>query len=84
MTTPNNFSIRSGVAFSFGLALLLAACGGQDEREYEADATDISEGELIVSTPTPGVPDLDLPETPMTPVPEDTVEADQMEGTEPE
>ena len=52
-----------------GLAFSLAACGEREEPTYEADAEDLSGGELIVSEATPGVP-VDLPETPMTPVPE--------------
>ncbi len=52
-----------------GLAFSLAACGEREEPTYEADAEDLSGGELIVSEATPGVP-VNLPETPMTPVPE--------------
>lgn len=53
-----------------GAALALAACGGADDTEttYEVDATDQSGGELIVETPVPGAVDVELPETPMTPV----------------
>ena len=57
--------------------LTLAACGGQDESQepYEAGATDVSGGELIVSTPDPNAVPVRLPETPMTPVPVDTATA---------
>lgn len=84
MTTRSSISFRGRVGLSFGFALSLAACGEQDERTYEADATDVSGSELIVATPTPGAPDAELPETPMTPVPDDSVEAGQIESTEAE
>ncbi len=84
MTKRSRFSLRGRAVLSLGLALSLAACGEQDERAYEADATDVSEGELIVTTPTSGAPDIELPETPMTPVPEDGSEVDQMESTQAE
>lgn len=64
-----------------GLTLALAACGEQEERTYEVDATDVSDGELIVATPTPAAPDIDLPDTPMTPVPESRVEQNEIEPT---
>lgn len=55
-------------------ALALAACGGDGGEEermtYEADVTDESGGAFVVTDPEdPRVEDLDLPETPMTPVP---------------
>lgn len=55
-------------------ALALAACGSQDETPptYEAGATDEGGGELIVSTPDPNAVQVELPETPMTPVPNAT------------
>lgn len=49
-------------------AAALAACEKPQETTYEADATDQSGGDLIVTEETPAV-DVDLPETPMTPVP---------------
>lgn len=51
-------------------ALALAACGGSEtEPTYEADATDQSGGDLIVTDESEtGVP-VDLPDTPMTPAP---------------
>jgi len=56
-------------------AAALAACGGAKETTYEADSTDKGGGDLIVTEETPAV-DVDLPETPMTPVPAE-------EGSEP-
>ncbi len=59
------------LALPLSAALALAACGGNDEAEktYEAGATDVGGGELIVTDPSEtGIP-VDLPETPMTPVP---------------
>ena len=55
-------------------ALALTACGSQDEPPptHEAGATDVSGGELIVSTPDPNAVQVELPETPMTPVPNAT------------
>lgn len=52
-----------------GLAFSLAACGEREEPTYEADVEDLSGGELIVSEPDPDAVPVDLPETPMTPVP---------------
>lgn len=56
-----------------GAALMLAACGGGEEREttYEAGVTDQSGGEFIVTEQTPAV-DVNLPGTAMTPVPVET------------
>lgn len=70
-------------AMPLAAALMLAACGEADEPEYEADATDVSGGELIVTDETPAVP-VDLPDTPMTNVPADTSTGDATMGeTEP-
>lgn len=69
MTRPISFK---SMAFApvLGLALTLAACGGaEEETTYEADVTDVSGGELIVTEETPGAVPVTLPETPMTPVP---------------
>ncbi|MET1757073.1 hypothetical protein ABVV53_16655 [Novosphingobium sp. RD2P27] len=67
--------------FAAAAALPLAACGGQEETTYEADATDVSGGELIVTEATsPGVP-VDVPDTPMTNVPPETPEAGQASPT---
>lgn len=49
-------------------ALALAACGAQEEKTYEADATDESGGELIVTPEDPDAVPVDIPETEMTPV----------------
>ncbi|BBC71121.1 conserved hypothetical protein [Altererythrobacter sp. B11] len=63
-------SIALRAAVPLAAALSLAACGGNDtEKTYEADATDVSGGDLIVTEETPAVP-VDLPDTPMTPVPD--------------
>jgi hypothetical protein len=80
MTKRSNLSIQGGAALSLAFALTLAACG-ENERTYEPDATDVGEGELIVATPSPGAPDPELPETAMTPVPDDTAETDPSEST---
>ena len=55
-------------------ALALAACSGQDESDatYKAGVEDKSGGELIVTTPDPNAVPVKLPETPMTPVPNET------------
>ncbi len=54
-------------------ALALAACGSDEpaeEKTYEAGVEDVGGGELIVTdADAEGVEDLELPETPMTPVP---------------
>jgi len=53
-------------------ALAIAACGAEEDTAttYEADVTDESGGELIVTDPQdPAVEDVQLPDTPMTPVP---------------
>ncbi|QZD91388.1 hypothetical protein K3162_07325 [Qipengyuania xiapuensis] len=55
-----------------GAALALAACGGEaEEPTYEADAEDMSGGELIVTEEDPDAVPVDTPDTPMTPVPEE-------------
>lgn len=61
-------SFRPAAALALAGSLALAACN-KSETTYEADATDESGGELIVSTDTAGVP-VDLPTTAMTPVPD--------------
>ena len=51
-------------------AFALAACGGEaEEPTYETDVVDESGGELIVTDPEAEGVDVQLPETPMTPVP---------------
>lgn len=52
----------------FAAAFLLAGCGSETEPTYEADATDESGGEFIVTDPEAESVDVELPETPMTPV----------------
>lgn len=49
-------------------ALALAACGAQEEKSYEVDATDESGGDLIVSEVDPEAVPVDTPDTEMTPV----------------
>jgi len=57
-------------------ALALVACTAEEEAPtYEADAEDLSGGELIVNPEDPAAVDVDLPETEMTPVPEGAEEA---------
>ena len=59
------------LVFTASAALALAACGSGEEAEptYEAGVTDEGGGELIVTDPSEtGIP-VDLPDTPMTPVP---------------
>ncbi len=50
-------------------ALALAACGAEEEKTYEADVTDESGGEIIVTDVDPAAVDVELPETEMTNVP---------------
>lgn len=57
-----------------GAALALAACGEAEETTYEADAEDLSGGELIVTEEDPDAVPVDTPDTPMTPVPEEDAE----------
>ena len=55
------------LAWQFGL---LGGAEPQDtEPTYEAGVTDESGGELIVGEPDPDAVEVELPETPMTPVP---------------
>lgn len=66
--------IRSSTALKavlpFGAALALAACGGtEEERTYEADVTDLSGGDLIVSEEDPNAVPVTTPDVAMTPVP---------------
>lgn len=51
------------------LLMALAACGEPEERTYEADVTDESGGDLIVSTPDPDAVPVDTPDVEMTNVP---------------
>lgn len=60
----------------------LAACGGEpEETTYEADATDVGGGELIVTEEDPAAVPVDTPDTPMTNVPdEEAAAADETPG----
>jgi hypothetical protein len=62
-------------------ALALAACASE-EASYEADATDESGGELIVTDEDPDAVPVDVPETEMTPVAEEGAEAPAEEAAE--
>lgn len=56
-------------------ALALASCGSEEtETTYEAGVEDVSGGELIVTDPNEPAVEVELPETPMTPVPVDESE----------
>ncbi|WP_114522336.1 hypothetical protein [Altererythrobacter sp. ZODW24] len=57
-------------------ALALSACGEAEEKSYEADATDESGGDFIISEPDPAAVPVDLPETEMTEVPPEDEMAD--------
>jgi len=54
-------------------AIGLAGCAKQEpaNEEYKTDVVDKSGGELIVTDPTPEPQGVKLPETPMTPVPDE-------------
>lgn len=67
-------STLTRIALPLLAVLPLAACGSSEPEpaNLEPDVEDISGGELIVTEETPAVP-VDLPETPMTPVPETPV-----------
>lgn len=62
-----------GLCTTFTLGL--AACAPEQPKNYETDVIDKSGGELIVEDENPKAVDVDLPETPMTNVPEPTPEA---------
>lgn len=62
----------SYLALPLCAALALAACGQEQETTYEADATDLGGGELIVTEEEPDAVPVDIPDTPMTNVPDDT------------
>ena len=57
----------AALALPLAAMLGLAACSQADEKTYEADATDQSGGELIVTDEDP----VDTPDTAMTPAPTD-------------
>ncbi len=67
-----------------GLAIMaLAACSSEEAPTYEADATDESGGELIVSEEDPNAVPVTTPDTAMTPVPEGTETPAATPATEP-
>ena len=60
----------AGALFYATAALALPACGEtEEETTYEADAVDLSGGELQVADPDPDAVPVDLPETEMTNAP---------------
>ncbi|MBO6527516.1 hypothetical protein [Erythrobacter sp.] len=63
-------------ALPLAAALALVACGEAEDTTYEVGATDEGGGELIVSEEDPNAVEVDLPETPMTNVPEEDASAD--------
>lgn len=58
-----------------GAALALVACGEAEETTYEADAEDLSGGELQVADPDAEGVEVDLPETEMTNASQEEIEA---------
>lgn len=63
-------------ALAMAASISLAACAEAEEKPtYEAGVEDVGGGELIVTEQTPGAVEVDLPETPMTPVPVDSATA---------
>ena len=71
MKKTSIYSLRSAAFASLAgaFALSLAACQAE-EPSFEADAEDMSGGELIVAPEDAEGVDVELPETPMTPVAE--------------
>lgn len=70
--TPAIHAPRARLLLALAAPLALAACGSDEpaEKTYEAGVEDEGGGELIVTeADAEGVEDLELPETPMTPVP---------------
>lgn len=65
-TSPANLACKALLVAA--TAICLSACDRQ-EPTYETDVEDVSGGELIVGEETPGLPPVELPETPMTNVP---------------
>lgn len=65
------------------LSLGIAACSGEQEREektYEVRTKDLGGGELIAREVDPNEVPVDLPDTPMTPVPEGVDEGADAQG----
>ena len=76
MNTRSTILRKSATAALAGaFALSLAACQAE-EPTYEADAEDMSGGDLVVVPEDEGVA-VDLPETPMTPVAEGEAAAEE-------
>jgi len=58
-------------------AFALSACGGEpEEPAYEAAVDDASGADLIVTEEDPAAVPVDVPETPMTPVPVESAPAE--------
>lgn len=55
--------------------LALAACGEKEPTTFEPGATDVSGGELKVEPVKPGEVPVNVPEVPMTPVPDASASA---------
>lgn len=72
MKSPARTVVRAAMMGAF--ALSLAACQSE-EVEMEADAEDLSGGELITTPVDAEGVDVELPETPMTNVPAEEMEA---------
>ncbi|PEQ14109.1 hypothetical protein B2G71_00335 [Novosphingobium sp. PC22D] len=69
MPITHSFRRAAGaLVLTAGLAGL-AACGGSEEKGYEADVVDQSGGDIIVNDVNPSDVPVDLPDTPMTNVP---------------
>lgn len=68
--------IRASIALKallpLGAVLALSACGNSEEPTYETDTTDVSGGEFTVNPEDPNAVPVDTPDTPMTPVPDDS------------
>lgn len=68
----------TAITLSLAASFALAACADETgETTYEADATDVGGGELIVTEEDPAAVPVDTPDTPMTNVPPE--EANQAE-----
>lgn len=73
---------HTALTLTLAASFALAACGGEpEETTYEADATDVGGGELIVTEEDPAAVPVDTPDTPMTNVPaEDAAAAEETPG----
>lgn len=80
---PISFRRLAPLAFAAGAALTLAACDNTADKSYEADITDESGGDMIVTDATAtGVP-VEVPESEMTMVPLDEASATPEEPAPP-